>query len=304
MPTTWVDNFYLMDPSAPPAAGTSLTATNFTVRDGNSNGQLTAYTNDKIDGSKFYASYPGDTVTVSLPGGSTTTVTGVTFYLYDGRVVFSPIDGSTLSNATFVSSTWSPTSQPVTPAQMQMVVCFAAGTLIGVPGGTCPAESLRPGDLIETLDNGAQQLRWIGRRTVPGRGDFAPVRFMPGAIGNDRALRVSPQHRMLVSGWRTELNFGESEMLVAAKHLVNGDTIHFAPCAAIEYVHLCFDRHEIVLAEGVPAESFLPGDYTLRRDRGIARELAALFPELEHERCPGWAPVRPLVRAREAMLLA
>lgn len=304
MPYSWVDNFYVMDPWNPPSAGSSLTAVDFVVTDRNSNGQMSPGSRDTVDGQRFYAAYPGDTVTVQLPGGATKTITGVTFYLRDGRQVFSPTDGSTLQDATFVSATWVSGSGSVSNSAMEMVVCFAAGTLIAVPGGARRVESLAVGDEVQTLDNGVQSVRWVGRKTVTGRGEFAPIRFMPGAIGNSRELRVSPQHRMLVAGWRVELQFGEPEMLVAAKHLVNGDTIHIAPCDTVDYVHLCFDRHEIVLAEDAPAESFLPGEYILEADRGIARELMALFPEMPVGAGGGWAPARPLMKGREAALLS
>ncbi|MFC3119319.1 Hint domain-containing protein [Jhaorihella thermophila] len=148
--------------------------------------------------------------------------------------------------------------------------------------GARPVETLAVGDLVTTLDNGQQPIRWIGRRVVEGRGDFAPIRFRKGAIGNRRDLRVSPQHRMLVTGWRAELLFDEAEILVAARHLVNGDTIHPDPCGDIEYIHLMFDRHEVIFAEGVPTESFHPGDYVMAQDRALMAELTTLFPELKN----------------------
>ncbi|RMD88744.1 MAG: type I secretion protein [Alphaproteobacteria bacterium] len=307
---SWVDNFYIIDPAYPPPPGTPLTAVDYVVVDKKGDGQLDPGSKDTIDGTKFYASWVGDTVTVQYPDGTQATITGVTFYLNDGREVFSPIDGSTLQDATFVSSSYVTTSQPAQNVQLETVVCFTAGTRIAVPGGERAVEELEVGDLVLTLDHGPQPLRWIGRRKVAGRGDFAPVRFAPGAIGNARELRVSPQHRMLVRGWRAELHFGEAEVLAPARGLVDGDRIHVAPCEEVEYVHLLFDRHEIVFAEGAPSESFFPGEFTLRRDRAIARELAALFPELFSRSARpaadagAWTTARPVVRVREAALLA
>jgi len=303
MPTSFIDNFYIMDPYAPPPAGTALTATNYTVTDQNSDGQLDWTAGDSIHGSMIFASYPGDTVTVQVAGGSNVTVTGVTFYLSDGTQVFSPIDGTTLHNATFVSSTWGATPASVTPTQMQPT-CFTPGTLITTPTGLRLIETLAVGDLVETMDNGAQPIRWIGRQRVRGVGEFAPIRFQPGALGNVRELLVSQQHRMLLSGWRAELMFGERQVLAAAKHLVNGDTVHLSPREGVEYLHLMFDCHEVIFAEGIPTESFHPGDYVLQRDRAMLSELQAIFPGMASGAAPAWTTARKVLKGFEAALLA
>jgi len=58
---------------------------------------------------------------------------------------------------------------------------------------------------------------------VPGRGRLAPVRLRPGVLtGLERDLVVSPQHRVMFNGYRAELLFGEREVLVPARHLVDG----------------------------------------------------------------------------------
>ena len=129
------------------------------------------------------------------------------------------------------------------------IPCFTAGTRITTDRGDVAVETLTVGDKIKTKDNGFQTLRFIGRRTVPGKGRFAPIAFAPGVVGNARRLLLSPQHRVLVDHWRAELLFGEAEVLSAAKHLVNGDTITTAPQNEVTYVHLLFDKHEIILSE-------------------------------------------------------
>ncbi len=106
-----------------------------------------------------------------------------------------------------------------------MVVCFAAGTRIATPGGEVPIEHLHPGDLVLTHDHGPQPLVWTGHRRVFARGALSPITFAAGVLGNQRALTVSPQHRMLVTGWRAELMFGEPSVLVRAKDLVDGDRV-------------------------------------------------------------------------------
>ncbi|MGQ3487647.1 Hint domain-containing protein [Roseovarius pacificus] len=159
--------------------------------------------------------------------------------------------------------------------------CFAAGTLIETDTGPLPIEIIRPGDMVRTLDHGLQPVRWAGRRTVPGRGPMAPVEISAGALGNWRKLVVSPQHRMLVEDWRAEMYFGQPQVLVAAVHLVNGDTIRQVPRRRVCYVHLAFDRHEVIMAEGIPSESLYLGALAQEALSTAERaEIAALFPEL------------------------
>jgi hypothetical protein len=184
------------------------------------------------------------------------------------------------------------------------VTCFTAGTLIATDRGAVPCEVLRPGDGVLTADRGAQPLRWIGRRHVAGGGALAPVVFARGSIGNDRGLAVSPQHRMLVRGWRAELLFGAEEVLVPALHLVNGRTIRRASCTAVTYIHLMFDRHEIVFAEGAPCESFFPGTEALgRAEAAVRAEILALFPALAGDAAAYGPTARPVLRRAEAAAL-
>lgn len=159
--------------------------------------------------------------------------------------------------------------------------CFAAGTLLETETGPLPIEIIRPGDLVRTLDHGLQPVHWIGQREVPGCGQMAPIEINAGALGNWRKLVVSPQHRMMIEGWRPEMYFGQRQVLVAALHLVNGDTIRQVPRRRVRYVHLAFDRHEMVFAEGIPSESLYLGKMALETLSGAERaEIKAIFPEL------------------------
>jgi len=160
--------------------------------------------------------------------------------------------------------------------------CFTAGTMILTPDGEIPVDELEIGDLVVTKDHGPQPIRWIGKRKVSGQGAFAPILFKAGAIGNARDLRASPQHRMLLQDWRAELFFGEDEVLCAANKLLNDSTILKAPCDTVEYVHLMFDRHEVIYAEGALSESFLVGEYLCGDGSALAAEIAALFPEFRN----------------------
>lgn len=185
------------------------------------------------------------------------------------------------------------------------VPCFVAGTRILTPGGEVPVESLRSGDLVCTLDDGPRPLRWVGRRTVAATGDLAPVHIRAGTLGEHRALSVSPQHRILLRDLRAELLFGEAEVLVAAKDLVDGRAVVRREGGEVEYVHLLFDRHQVVLSEGLPTESFLPGPVGLNAfERAVQDEILALFPELDPATGAGYGPAaRRSLRAFETAVL-
>jgi hypothetical protein len=165
-------------------------------------------------------------------------------------------------------------------SEIENIICFTPGARILTPRGERPVETLRPGDLVVTRDHGPQRVRWTGRRTVPGKDQFAPVEIAPSVMGGS-GLILSPHHRVLFTGYKAELLFGESEVLVAAKHLVNGRDVRFSPCAAVTYVHVMFDRHEVIYADGIATESFFAGDIALSAVDDPAREeLFAIFPEL------------------------
>lgn len=301
MPTSYTDQFFTFDPANPPPGGTSVSFVNYSMTDQNDDGDLDQSDNDSVNGVDISASYPGDTVTINVPGTGNVTYTGITFYLANGDRVFTPTDGQVLENGTFVSSTWVSPQGPLDVADLGPP-CFAAGTLIETEQGMTPIEKIEVGDMVFTLDNGYQSVRWRGTRGVPALDKRAPIRFAPGAIGNAKELLVSPQHKILVSGWRAELFFGEDEVLVAAAHLVNADTIHRAPRRFIEYHHLMFDAHEIVLADGVPSESFYPGDYILQDD-DLRDEVEALFPEMIGQAGSDWSMARTVLKGQEARVL-
>lgn len=182
--------------------------------------------------------------------------------------------------------------------------CFTAGTLIDTPSGARLIETLAIGDFVTTLDNGPQEIRWIGTRRVAAVGDFAPIRFAPGAIGNDTELLVSPQHRMLMSGWRAELLFGEKELLVPAVKLCNDRSIRQVEGGYVTYIHIAFDDHQIVFAQGSPSESFLVGPQALASlNPEQVTEITTLFPELLCDQAQAVMPARPIVNRKEAALL-
>lgn len=178
--------------------------------------------------------------------------------------------------------------------------CFVTGTRLMTPRGLVAVEDLSAGDLVRTLDGGDLPLRWTGNREVAGTGSLAPIRIAAGWNGLDRALMVSPQHRMLVSGAGCELAVGSESALVSARQLAAMGLARVVPCARVTYHHIMFDTHQIVLAEGAPSESLLANDQTLTGfTREAAEEIRDLFPELSQA---PMEPARPILRAHEAYL--
>ncbi|MFT4717193.1 MAG: hypothetical protein ACJAXU_000766, partial [Paracoccaceae bacterium] len=136
------------------------------------------------------------------------------------------------------------------------VACFTKGTPIDTPYGSRPIEQLQVGDQVVVADGAPEQISWVGHSQVVATGNFAPVVFAKGAIGNPHELSVSPQHRMLVRHWACEVLFGAVDVLVPAIHLLNGASIWQSAGGSVEYYHLMFQAHEIVFSNGVPSESF------------------------------------------------
>jgi hypothetical protein len=160
-------------------------------------------------------------------------------------------------------------------------VCFCAGAQVMTPNGPRAVELLRPSDLVMTLDAGAQPILWSGRRRVSGLGRAAPIEIGVGVLGNTRAVRVSPQHRLLLGGAEVERRFGTPEVLAAAKHLVDGVSIRRCNIEEVEYVHLLLSAHHLVLVDGLIAETLYPGDIAVASlGRRARMGLFARMPEL------------------------
>ena len=191
--------------------------------------------------------------------------------------------------------------------------CFTPGTLIATPKGERRVEDLVAGDRVITRDNGIQDIRWVGRRTLDGEGlkqapHLQPVLIQQGALGFDlpeRDMMVSPDHRMLVANDKTALHFEEREVLVAAKHLTGMAGVDAVVTTTVTYIHFMFDRHEIVLSDGSWTESFQPDDITLRGlDKAQRDEIVDLFPDLKSDLGRGvYIVARRSLNRREARLL-
>lgn len=171
---------------------------------------------------------------------------------------------------------------------IEMMVCFAGQTLIDTPEGPRPAIDIRVGDLVVT-ERGPLPVRWVGRRGVTaaqmaGDDKYRPVKISAGALGQGlpRAdLWVSRQHRMLISSPVCRRMFGHGETLVAAVRLTALPGIYIdQEITRIDYVHLLFDQHEVIFAEGAPSESLLLHNEALAALTPEARdELRLMFPD-------------------------
>ena len=191
----------------------------------------------------------------------------------------------------------------------EQVICFTPSSLIHTPDGQRPAGLLRPGDRVLTADNGVQTIRWAGRSHIGPlqrlRRGLHPVRLRAGALGPglpDRDLWVSPQHRFCLTGPHLDLNFALPEALVPALALVDAGAARRPIAAApVTYVHLLFDRHEIIFANGLACESLHPGAQALSALRGPARrDILTLFPGLARGSAGHGATARRCLRRREA----
>ena len=178
-------------------------------------------------------------------------------------------------------------------------VSFGRGTMIALADGRQrPIEALAVGDPILTRDHGPQPLRWIGRATLRAIGSFAPVVISKGTLGNDADLIVSQHHRVFLYHRNRPTGLRTAELLVQAKHLVDGEGVYLREGGFVDYFSLVFDRHEIIYAEGIPAESLMVSDATLARlPEGLAAEVEARFPGLSQAQHYGTEADAALVTA-------
>lgn len=139
-------------------------------------------------------------------------------------------------------------------------VCFAHETLIQTPQGATPAGALREGDLVTTRDAGERPVIWARQRICAAQGDNAPVVFEAGALANTAPLRLSQQHRVLVTSPWVQHFFGLEEAFVPAKACVNNYDITIIPAARICYAHILLADHHVIYAEGQECETLFLGD--------------------------------------------
>ena len=195
------------------------------------------------------------------------------------------------------------------------VICFAVGTLIKTIRGEVAVQDLTQGDLVLTMDHSFKEIRWIGKRALTSADlaanqNIRPIRVPQGALGAnipERALLVSPQHRMFIRSQIAKRMCDEAEVLVAAKHLVGTAGIEVATdIETVDYWHFMFDEHEIVWANGAPSESLFTGPEALKAVSPEAKaEILTLFPELaEMDYTATLLPARKIMTGRVGRTLA
>jgi len=168
-----------------------------------------------------------------------------------------------------------------------LCISFARSTMITLGNGSQrPIEELVPGDRVLTRDHGPQALRWVGHVTLRAVGAYAPVMIAAGVMGNEGDLVVSQHHRLFLYQRRRTGAMQSAEILVQAKHLVDGEQIVLREGGFVEYYSLVFDAHEIIYAEGIPAESLMVTEATVARlPPDLAAEVKERFPgvtQLQH----------------------
>jgi hypothetical protein len=175
------------------------------------------------------------------------------------------------------------------------VPCFRSGTRIATPDGETSVEALRAGDTVLTIDGTAEVILWIGHRQVdcarhPQPELVWPVLILAHAFAHNhphRDLFLSPDHAVFAEG-----------ALIPVKHLVNGRTVRQVALGTVVYCHIELERHAVILAEGLAAETYLDtgdrasfangGDTTMLHPAwgGAARDVAMVMEAI------GYAPLR------------
>ena len=159
-------------------------------------------------------------------------------------------------------------------------VSFTRGTRITLAtGAQKPVEHLQIGDRVLTRDEGPQDVRWIGHSTVRAVGSFAPILIRKGTLNNSNDLVVSPDHRLFIYQRTDHLGTGRAEVLVKARHLVNGSSVQRLTGGFVEYYQMLFDTHQIIYAEGIAAESMLVSPQSCATlPAEVARRLSDMVP--------------------------
>lgn len=169
--------------------------------------------------------------------------------------------------------------------------CFCEGTLIETPSGFQPIETLSPQDSVITLDRGVQRIRLVSVETfsiahMADNERHRPIRIKQGVLGQDPqmpALYLSPQHRIYVTGRPVLAELGELSALLPIKDALEIQGIRrVMPTQTVTYYHLILDHHNIVNANGIWCESFLPPSMMPARKIVEGRDARKLMRKLRH----------------------
>ena len=244
--------------------------------------------------------------TITIDGGTTVEPGGDTLDLNDladrSTLTYAPSAGDPDA---FDGSVTLLDGTVVTFSNIENIICFTPGTTIATPDGPRLVEDLRPGDMVLTLDDGPQPLKWVGNSMVPGVGDHAPIRIAPELLdGANRALTVSPQHRLLIDNWHAELLFGEQQVFVSAKQMLGLPGVSVCPPARVTYIHLMFDCHQIIWANNALCESLHAANESLKALAPEARdELFSYLPQLRGDLTLHGPTARRCLKGWEADIL-
>ena len=252
---------------------------------------ITAINGQPVEAGDTVVLTSGETITINADGTVTITADGdPTGFTFEYTAAFGNGNANQQDTATVTVNT---------------VPCFVAGTMIRTERGDMPVERLQVGQMVMTRDDGLQPIRWIGQRTLPAEGRMAPVQIARNTFGEHGTVMVSPLHRILVRNEHAELLFGSNEVLAAAQDLIDGRQIRQIEGGQVHYVHLLFDRHQVLWSEGLLSESFLPGPQTTHCfEEETVAEICHIFPEIDPRTGAGYGPAaRPALRRFEARLL-
>lgn len=239
----------------------------------------------------------GQVIYVTINGGTAAEFVGVS-----STIAINPGDSVTTSNLNFIGS------EP-----FDNIVCFTPGTMIDTRDGPVMIDDLEVGDFVMTDDHGAQPIRKIVRRSFTAEAlarkpQLVPVRIKRNALAPNvphADLVVSPQHRMVLRGWQALLMFGSPDVLATALSMVDEqDICRDWDSMFVTYIHLIFDRHEIITANGALTESLYPGKTAQKAftAAGLA-ELHEIFPQLQNTEEAEITAARPILKAFEAKAL-
>ena len=238
---------------------------------------VTQNTNILLNVSATAIAYTSNVLTMRLGGGQTFGLT---------------IVGDNLTLDDFIVNTGSSTTSISTNV---VAPCFVTGTRIRTDTGEVPVESLQPGDRVR-LASGAEPkpIVWIGQRQVACANhqnprQVWPVRIAANSFAPDQPARdlfLSPDHALFID-----------DVLIPVKHLINDQTITQVPTETVTYYHVELASHDVILAEGLPVESYLDtGDRTSFANADIVTTLFPTFgPQADPNQTREAHAIAPLV---------
>jgi hypothetical protein len=135
------------------------------------------------------------------------------------------------------------------------LACFAAGTRIATLAGELAVEALAAGDRVVLAGGGTRPVRWVGRRQIdlrrhPRPHEVRPLRVCAGAIADGvpaRELLLSPDHALFLDGALVTVRLLRNDASICTDDALD----------TVTYFHVELDAHDILLADGLAAESYL-----------------------------------------------